>query len=46
MLNEKDRTVLKLIKSALTGECYDLPENFSIAEYMDFASYRHKRYKK
>lgn len=40
MLNEKDRTVLKLIKSALTGECYDLPENFSIAEYMDFASYR------
>ncbi len=40
MLNEKDRTVLKLIKSALTGERYDLPENFSIADYMQYASHR------
>lgn len=40
MLNEKDRTVLKLIKSALTGEKFDLPEDFSIADYMQYASYR------
>lgn len=40
MLTVKDRTVLNLIKSALTGEVYVLPEDFNITEYMDFASHR------
>ena len=33
MLTVKDRTVLNLIKSALTGEVYVLPEGFNIEAY-------------